>query len=337
MSTIPFEVPAKFLSRYAAGAIRRIGTNLIDVNSGKIVGHLQEAGRWYKLAGGVNPFVQVGQLASSVYANVQLEQVKRMLSGLQMMTQATLAVSAVNLGVSVVGFAVVVRKLDQLSSQICMLENRLSEVHRLVSNIDIRQRARDRAAVFSLMASGDEAWKRRDQVAIWSNLANELLREEQYYRMLLATDVPREDAFILRPTASWLDVVAAHETLTYLVAARTQCLMLLNELDAAIHYANDWLSWLSRNYDPLTPPDIVKGRLNFAGRDTASSEDPLRLAKLEEMQSFLEIVRVQQQFAKTVPNTVRTLIHRGIDGRDYIERLRDEETEEILVLEAGAT
>src|SRR5262245_44186969 len=100
----------------ADGAARRIGATIRDTGSGKILAHVQETGLMQSLAG-ANPagLVLTGaRLASSIVANVQLEQVRRMLGGLRMLTGATLAVSAVGVGVSAAGFALVLRRLGHL-------------------------------------------------------------------------------------------------------------------------------------------------------------------------------------------------------------------------------
>jgi hypothetical protein len=335
MNTIPFKVPSEFLADYAVGEVKRIGTNLVRANSGRIVGHLQEAGRFSSnLAGGFNPIVQGTQLASSVAANVQLHQVKKMLASLQLLTSATLAVSAINLGVSVLGFVMVTRRLDQLGSQLERLEGMLIGTHQMLAEMNLRQRTRDRAEVMSQMALADEAWTHRNPYAIWRNLSESLFREDVYYRILLTTELPASEAIIRRGTVPWGDVVAAHETLAQLVAARTQCLILLNELDAALHYANDWNGWLARNYDGLTPPVLIESRLQSGSVTSAKGEDYRRLAMLTETTSFLQVVRVQQEFAQSAPKMIGTLKRLGITGRDYVEHLRSQPNEQLLVLEA---
>ena len=335
METIPFEVPSKFLAKYATGHVKRIGANLVNSNSGRIVGHLQEAGRLSaNLSGGLNPIVQSGQLASSLAANAQLHQVKKMLSGLQMMTSATLAVSAINLGVSVLGFAMVTRRLNQLGGQIERLEGMLTSTHQLLAETNLRQRARDRAQVMSQIALAEEAWTHSNPNAIWGGLADRLYGEDSYYRILLTTELEADESIIRRGSVPWSDVLAAHETLTQLVATRTQCLILLNELDAALHYANEWSQWLARNYDSLTPPALIESRLRSGVRSIDKGEDYLRLEMLNESTSFLQVVRAQQEFSRTAPDMIATLKNIGVPGRAYVERLRSQQEPEILVLEA---
>jgi hypothetical protein len=335
MEAIPFKIPAEFLGEFSAGQIKRIGTNLVRADSGRIVGHLQEAGRLsVNLSGGLNPIVQSGQLASSLAANAQLHQVKKMLSGLQMMTSATLAVSAINLGVSVLGFAMVTRRLDQLGRQIGRLEGMLSSNHQLLVETNLRQRARDRAQVISQMALAEEAWTHSNPDPIWRGLADGLYREDSYYRILLTTELDADESVIRRGSVPWNDVLAAHETLTQLVAARTQCLVVLNELDAAIHYANEWKQWLARNYDSLTPPALVESRLRSGAQSIDKPQEYRRLEMLNESTSFLQVIRAQQEFARTAPDMITTLKNLGIPGRTYVEHLRSPQEQEILVLEA---
>lgn len=44
LSTIPFEIPAKFAAQLATGDLVRYGGLLKDVGTGQIVAHLQETG-----------------------------------------------------------------------------------------------------------------------------------------------------------------------------------------------------------------------------------------------------------------------------------------------------
>ena len=335
MIEIPFSVPAKFAGQILSGQVRRVGVTLMDSQSGRIVGHVQEAGTLAsKLAGGFNPLLQAGQLASSVAANVQLEQVKAMLGTLQLMSGATLAVSAINLGVSAVGFVVLSRKLDGLSGQINRLETGLSEAKQGIGRIDIRQRARDRAQISSIFAQADEAWLRSDATDIWRHLTNKLADEENYYRALLDSGVPEQKSIIFDNTVPLEEVVAAQESLAHLVAARLKCLVLLNELEAAHHYAQDVAEWSRRTFRTVTPPAIADARSRYEAARLSKQEDTARLDILTQAQSFTAITRTQQEFADSMPVMLGTLIEKNIDGRAYVTRLRDEKHEDILVLEA---
>jgi hypothetical protein len=279
--------------------------------------------------------VQAGQLASTFAANAQLEQVKNMLGTLQLMTGATLAVSAIGLGVSVAGFVVMSRRLDALGARIGGMEEVLKELRGDLYRIDVRQRARDRAAIASAMALGDEAWARSDQTDVWRELAQKLSLEENYYRALMETDRPQGQSIIKDSAITWTDVVASHESLAQLVAARIKCLLLLNELAAAHDYAEAWGNWLRRNFRDLTPPTLVDGRLRSQALPKGSDTGVLRLELLPQAEEFIGIVRAQQEFADTMPDLIRTLGAREIDGRDYIDRLRSEEEQDVLLLDAA--
>lgn len=337
LETIPFKVPAELVAAYRGGQLERFGTILKHVNTGRIAGHVQEAGKLSSaLSGGLNPLVQASQLASSVAANVQLEQVKNMLNTLQLMTGATLAVSAVGLGVSAAGFVHVSRKLDKLGAQIGAMEGTLSTIRSEIHRIDTNQRARDRAAMTSLMALGEEAWTRTDKIEVWQDLASGLSAEEHYYRALLETKVLRGESILIDRAVEWQSAVAAHEALTHLVMSRIKTLLLLNEMEAAVHYAMEWRDWLRGNFRDVSASTVVDRRLAGAGPESKKESDGVqrRLELLRDAESFVGILRVQQEFADTVPLSVEELIRQGIRGRDYVERLRNETGSEILVLEA---
>jgi hypothetical protein len=329
-------MPADLAARYNLGQLQRFGTILKDVSTGQIAGHLQEASRLSSaISSGFNPFVQAGQLASSVAANVQLEQVKNMLGTLQLMTGATLAVSAVGLGVSVAGFVYVSKKLDTLAVKLGAMEGTLAEIRSDIHEIDVRQRARDRAAITSLMASGEAAWTRTDKIKVWQELESRLSLEEHYYRALLDVTGPSRTSILFDGMVDWQGAVGAHEALTHLVMSRLKTLLLLNEMEAAEHYACEWRDWLRANFRNVSASNVVDQRLatqqSIGGKPNAATEPRLEL--LSNAESFVGIWRVQQEFADTLPLLIEELRRQGIDGRDYIERLRNEKQTEILVLE----
>ena len=82
---IPFIVPAKFVGSWATGEIMRRGAMLMDANTGRIVGHMQETGaigKLINLAHGVNPLGWV-DTGASIYGIQQNEQIIGSLDVLQ--------------------------------------------------------------------------------------------------------------------------------------------------------------------------------------------------------------------------------------------------------------
>src|SRR5262245_11231182 len=183
---IPFEIPDRFLGMIAGGAARRIGATIRDTATGRILAHVQETSSLPALAG-LHPaglILSAGQLASSVVANVQLVQVKRILAGLQMLSAASLAVSAVGVGVSAAGFALVVQRLRQLETQIAGVRKDVLAARLSAERIEIRQATRDSARTESLLCRAEEAWHRTDARDVW-RLDGQLDEEQRYWQGLV--------------------------------------------------------------------------------------------------------------------------------------------------------
>lgn len=338
---IPFEVPAAFNAALKSGEIVRDNVLLRNVSSGQVVGHLQEAGRLVKATGGLNPISAIaGNLnpvsalagsAGHVATNIQLNQIKDMLGGLQMMSTATLAVSALNVGVTVAGFAVIAKKLKRIEGKIDSMEGKLESMDRVVENISIRQRARDRASITCLMEQGDEAWTRKDSEQIWRQLTSGLLEQDHYFRALFDLGGNEAESIITDANVPIWESFSAHEALAHLVAARTQCLVLLNEYRAAMDYTKNYSIWLSQTYSRLTPPKIVDSRIDAEAKTLNRNPDHLRLEMLNTAQTFLQITRNQQEFSSSIPQMISILEKRRIDGREYVGTAR-ESNEPILIL-----
>ena len=126
ISSIPFTIPAEYEAALKSGAVERFGAILKDSATGQIVAHLQESGRYADLCGSLVGKV-VGATSplstlSSLAANQQLAQLKQMVESLEMLGFTNLVVSVVGIGINVAGFALMNKRLDQLSRQIADLD-----------------------------------------------------------------------------------------------------------------------------------------------------------------------------------------------------------------------
>jgi len=130
MGAIPFEIPSQFYAGLANGSITRVGTLLKDTGTGKILAHVQETGVTQNLLDGLNLStfspLKILNTASSGYANVQLAQLKALVSGMQMLQYANLGVAVAGIGISLVGFTLLNKKLKKIESQVSMLKDELS-------------------------------------------------------------------------------------------------------------------------------------------------------------------------------------------------------------------
>src|SRR5262245_26542925 len=133
------EIPEKFLPAVTRGEVARSGCILKNVASGRIVGHLK----------------QVGDLAP---------QLMQALGPLQLTSGVGAVASIAGLGVSVAGFALVLRRLGQLEHNLNEALGRLkAEVERVQLTLDLLNMAELRSAWEQLQGAGWAAleWRSR--------------------------------------------------------------------------------------------------------------------------------------------------------------------------------
>lgn len=336
---IPFTIPAKYQVLVKTGEVIRQGALLKSKDSGLIVAHLQEAGKFAQTVGNINPILGGINAVSNVGQNVQLEQVKsqleqvkNMLGGLQMIGTATLAVSAINLGVSVAGFAIVAQRLKKIENRLGGMESKLDTIEAFARRLDLQQAAKNRARISSLMHRANEAWARRDCDSIWRELESRLLDQDHYLRALLELGQRQENSIFLNPATDIFEAISVWQSLSQIVATRIQSLILLNHLEAADLYIRDVSEWLDSNFSNLTSAKIADSRPNEA----LGFNDPetARIEVMKILDYLVQSIRVQQEFTPSVLPLLNTLEAKKIDGREYITTARDTHDHSVLLLEA---
>lgn len=310
IGSVPFEVPAQFISRVATGDLVRYGALLKDANTGRIVAHLQETGALQK---GLSFLSQSGSAVAggplaALTAPVQLLQgealrrkmnlLEGMMQGLQTLSMANLAVSGLGIGVTVVTSLVVMRRLDALSAQVGTIADHVTEARRE----DALQLWR--ADVRSELQELNEL-KLRENVG---HAAEQVARS--------ARTLSNQGLEGLRTRASAAGISRMTETVAYLAAlggAQIQALCWLNESRAAQHRAQTVLEGWEMLSMSL-PADKLGG-----GEDAAK---------------FEALISNIRQMAASQPDLLGSLEARGLSVRSYVETAAQEEDEPLLLLSA---
>jgi hypothetical protein len=334
---IPFEVPDRFVTGVTSGMLRRIGTTLRDRINGRIVAHLQETRLLQQMLGGavgtggkpLGLLLSVAQFSSSIWANVQLEQIKSMLITLGMLNAASLAASVAGIGVSAVGFAVVLKRLAGLERLVAGVQRDVLANRLVAERVDTRLETAHRAVVDGLLYRAEEAWVRSDAARVWGELDGPLDQAQRYWRELVGTGSGRsillDDRFTLDEAA------AAYETALNLAAARIQVLLLVEEHAAALHCASEFHEWNERAVGGLLAVDLAVARYRrFAALEGISEEDA-RIRLLRVCRPFTNAVHEMRLHVASRLDLLRAFIDQGIRGREYVEAIRDA-TIPILVL-----
>ena len=114
------QIPAQFLHVVAQGAARRYGCIIKDQATGRILGHLKEVGKWANALPSLplNPVSTAVEIAQWLSTQSQLSAIRETLHHLQLMTSVGAAASVAGLGVSAVGFGLVLRRLERLEEHV---------------------------------------------------------------------------------------------------------------------------------------------------------------------------------------------------------------------------
>jgi len=147
-----FVIPTEFVSKVVSGEYVRYGTIIKD-SSGKIVGHLKEAGiesvlKDFKIP--TNPLstgTEVIKAASGIAQNFQLREMHKLLESMQLINNIGALASVATLGVSVAGFAVVTQKLNQLEDKLDITLEKVDRVLEIVENLNMKQEVLEFAEV----------------------------------------------------------------------------------------------------------------------------------------------------------------------------------------------
>ena len=129
------EVPPHVLDGVNSGLYKVTGSVVRDVASGKGVAFLQETnilqnsiGMVLGLTSGFMPLEMAVNTFQNAVIISKLNAIQSSLSILQAMQIGTLALSGLNLGVSVAGFAIMNRKLNQIRDQLNAIDQKIDQV-----------------------------------------------------------------------------------------------------------------------------------------------------------------------------------------------------------------
>lgn len=324
---IPFHIPDYYRAAVEAKELIRFGAVLKDSGTGQIVAHLQESGIGAKLLGGLNavPFspLDVLNLPSSLYANVQLGQLKTMVEGLQMLQYATLGATVAGIGVSAIGFALMNKKLNSIQGQISDLEKRMDEQFRQLHERELRARF---SKISGLFERADQAHHLKGPYNEWQQVASALADESAFFKgeIIHYLDQPKFDSALFNSLVT---------SLTYCNSGRVECLMLSNELEAAHKVSTDIARHYTSLFDDLSPVQLANKASNPDAKWDHRSYHKQKYVH-SEMKDLVQGLRGATEAVLTRPYLIETLIEKGIEGREYMTAIREEKERPLLLLAA---
>jgi hypothetical protein len=330
-------VPPELVEGVLSGAYKVTGSVVREVSSGRGVAFLQETGVFQSLLGsalkGAGATLEGGFSPLGLIAVVQNQQIKSRLAELQSslallqnLQVGTLAVAGVGLGVSVVGFAMVLKRLKGIENHLTAIEGKIDQITKDRRSDDLRMIFSDIAARLSTI----------ETLAARSNKTNVAETAEQE----LAKSAGRLEVHFQRQAERIHDGTLKPEeieVLWSLAAAIRLCheaglraLFSIDELDAARHLAERRAASYMSLSQGLSPDAIARVLAHGSADYNAYAE--ARAAALPKVEVFVNGMRDSVTAIATQAELASHLISMGASGPAYLAELEDEKTQPLLLL-----
>jgi hypothetical protein len=321
-----FSIPSDLLAGFADGSLARFGTIIKNLETGQVVGHLQETGIAQHIFGslaGMNP-VGAALTGSSVYSNVQLAQVKSMLESLELLQYANLGMSAAGLGVSAVGFAVINQKLKKIESQISDLSNHMDGHFQNTVDRELRTHY---SKIATLFEKAEVAGRLSNSGNEYLSLSSQLADESGYFYGEIIEHFKADDFEIER----YSPLIRSMELCN---AGRIECLLLAEEMHAAHKAAENIGERYMTLFDNLVPFELAE-KITYTKDDVDHDARHSFLKELNDVNKLIGAVRDITDVATTKPYLIKCLIDKGISGTEYLSAIRTENEHPILLLKSN--
>lgn len=348
------------------GALRIVGSVVRHASGplkGKIHSYLQETGVAGALLESVwgagssvakstmatgNPIIGAGvgaaQLASSVAGNIQNEiirtgvnrletKVVTLASGMQTLNNlgvANLALSAIGIGVSLVGFGMLNARLSRVETAIVALTESTDKILAAVERIRQDQLASEFSALRSQVKLYEEAWlmanhERASQ--LWLDVAQAVRPHQDRFE-----GRARELLFAMPPEFELADPII--DALALAGGLRVACLMACNESEAAISAASENARQIEGLTGAVGKADLALARIP-SSIDRASPEwADTFAAAASDAAPIAERWRQREAIAATRAAPFAQLKRDAITPREWLKAAREEKNEPVLLLKA---
>ena len=321
MSTIPFEVPAKFATQLAAGELVRYGSILKNAGTGQIVGHLQETGVVQALLSSLAPSVSsplslasnLVNLIPNIYTAIQvgeikaeISQVKAMMGTLQSLQVATLGLSLVGLGVSVASFFYMRKRFNAVDERLDQVLDAIEKGFEDQRKAALRKQM---SRTKGLIQSAELAKKLKESQSEYRAVAAKLADQAAYFEGEISFLVTAKGPV---PVDLFWQLT---QSLMLCNNVRIDCGIRSNELEHTLGTAEAVASDYQSLFNPLTP-----------ARFDGSVENGLNTVR---------VLRDITDSAASKPYLIDYLRTRRITGEEYLGKLEQEKENPLLMLKAS--
>lgn len=326
-----FSIPEKFSAGMLDGSIVRHGTLLKDAGTGRILAHVQETGLAQQALSkvGIHTFTPWGaattavDIASSGYANIQLNQLKGMVEAMQVLQYANIGVAAAGLGVSAVGFAVINRRLKSLKTDIERLGARME---RHFQTLDIRHWREHFSRIQVFVDRADRAFQLAEPKSEWLMIEAKLNEESGYLTHTLQ-DQLNSDQF---------DVESFQQLTSSLLlcdSVRLKCLAQADELMLARSTANAVGMSYAELFDSVSATRLAD-KISRSSAERSDDEQALFRKHQKTAQLMSDCLQEVTDAAISKPLLIEHLIGHKVTGRRFLEDIAAYDQHPVILLTA---
>ncbi|MBJ2272568.1 hypothetical protein ACLE2W_00580 [Pseudomonas shahriarae] len=331
LGSIPFSLPLQFASGLADGSIIRIGTLLKDTGTGRILAHVQESGLAQKLfmgSGGIPPFTPVGtalkgiEVASSLAANAQLYQLKGMVENLQLLQYANIGISAAGLGVSVIGFVLINKKLKSLELDISQISAKMDRHFQDLYERHLRQHF---SKLYTLFERAEQAAFLPNAPREWLYIEGQLAEESGFFQGEIGHHLTQQSF-----NQQWFNNMTTALALSN--SARIHCLLRADEMPAAHHASSVIAQHYIDLFDPISETQLAH-KMTLYAQDTQADEFQTFHNNQQLAGQLVTGLQNMTDCAETKPLLLESLISQEISGPHYLQALNDQAEHPIVLLD----
>ena len=323
---LTFVEPTKYAAGLADGSVVRYGAILKNASSGRIVAHIQETGLARQILqsvgpGSFTPWGAVSTLAGG-YANVQLHQLQNMMQSLQLLQFANIGLAAAGLGVSVVGFAVLSRRVKAIEGKLDELSAQVKKGFQTLVDLEWRKRL---SQVHVYLERAERAHALSDPASEWLRIEGKLDEESGFLQASLRNQLDKDRLHL-----------AGFQKITHALlicdSVRIRCLVQADELESAQLTAQAIAGNYGSLFDKLSSMGLTERMIALRpqrGRAKTADFNFCRVQAEKTIGSLREI----GQTADSRPFLIDHLREHGISGSQYLEQLAGQAQRPLTLLE----
>lgn len=317
-------------------SIYRVGMLLFRKGAPGIVAHLVETpglsviGKQVGSIGlaGVNPALSLATSAIGHAAtNFQLAKIREVLAVVENLQLANLAVSGAGLGFSIISHQLLTVRIDRMTDQLDGLDVKMERVAKSIEGLraDILQRDFDKLK--TACEKAEDGWEAGNPEKEWRTASDMLHTLQNDF----ASKVQRATSGGMALDISALEPLI--DALTLAGATRISCRIAIGDLDLARSISDQFSQELNGLLQGIGAAEISFRELELRNISTTSSSFaretekglPFALQKAAEL-------RDREAIASTRTATISRIQDLGIQGREFLERVRSESEEPLLML-----